>query len=144
MASALCRLVGEAEDSRAGRLRVDGFHSLLIDPFSKRRFPVPKTIGLTISLHSSRSLLCRRDLTRTLLPSAMSLPCANTRCDHPELDSQAKEEVLLMAVYVLVSGGWLGGWCWQRVVRRLRDEGHDAYPVTLTDLGAGAPGKPRS
>jgi pimeloyl-ACP methyl ester carboxylesterase len=40
-----------------------------------------------------------------------------------------------MAVYVLVGGGWLGGWCWQRVARRLRQEGHDAYPVTLTGLG---------
>jgi pimeloyl-ACP methyl ester carboxylesterase len=40
-----------------------------------------------------------------------------------------------MAAYVLVGGGWLGGWCWQRVARRLRGEGHDAYPVTLTGLG---------
>ena len=40
-----------------------------------------------------------------------------------------------MATYVLVGGGWLGGWCWQRVARRLREEGHDAYPVTLTGLG---------
>src|SRR3954447_17124605 len=40
-----------------------------------------------------------------------------------------------MSVYVLVGGGWLGGWCWQRVARRLREEGHDAYPVTLTGLG---------
>jgi pimeloyl-ACP methyl ester carboxylesterase len=40
-----------------------------------------------------------------------------------------------MAVYVLVGGGWLGGWCWQRVARRLREEGHDAYPATLTGLG---------
>ena len=40
-----------------------------------------------------------------------------------------------MAVYILVSGGWLGGWCWQRVARRLRHEGHDAYPATLTGLG---------
>jgi pimeloyl-ACP methyl ester carboxylesterase len=40
-----------------------------------------------------------------------------------------------MAVYVLVGGGWLGGWCWQRVARRLRQEGHDAYPTTLTGLG---------
>jgi pimeloyl-ACP methyl ester carboxylesterase len=40
-----------------------------------------------------------------------------------------------MAAYVLVSGGWLGGWCWQRVVRRLREEGRDAYPITLTGLG---------
>src|SRR3712207_6135632 len=40
-----------------------------------------------------------------------------------------------MATYVLVGGAWLGGWCWQRVARRLRDKGHDAYPLTLTGLG---------
>ena len=40
-----------------------------------------------------------------------------------------------MAVYVLVGGGWLGGWCWRGVARRLREEGHDVYPVTLTGLG---------
>src|SRR5918992_1767821 len=40
-----------------------------------------------------------------------------------------------MSVYVLVGGGWLGGWWWQRVARRLREEGHDAYPATLTGLG---------
>jgi pimeloyl-ACP methyl ester carboxylesterase len=42
---------------------------------------------------------------------------------------------LRMTTYVLVGGAWLGGWCWQTVARRLRDEGHDAYPVTLTGLG---------
>jgi pimeloyl-ACP methyl ester carboxylesterase len=47
----------------------------------------------------------------------------------------AKKEALRMAVYVLVGGGWLGGWCWQAVARRLREEGHDAYLVTLTGLG---------
>jgi pimeloyl-ACP methyl ester carboxylesterase len=52
-----------------------------------------------------------------------------------ETGSLAKKEVLGMAVYVLVGGGWLGGWCWQGVARRLREEGHDAYPVTLTGLG---------
>jgi pimeloyl-ACP methyl ester carboxylesterase len=36
---------------------------------------------------------------------------------------------------VLVGGGWLGGWCWQRVARQLRDGRHDAYPATLTGLG---------
>jgi pimeloyl-ACP methyl ester carboxylesterase len=40
-----------------------------------------------------------------------------------------------MTTYVLVGGAWLGGWCWQRVARRLRDEGHDVYPATLTGLG---------
>ena len=34
-----------------------------------------------------------------------------------------------MTTYVLVGGAW------QRVARRLRDNGHDVYPVTLTGLG---------
>jgi pimeloyl-ACP methyl ester carboxylesterase len=40
-----------------------------------------------------------------------------------------------LSTYVLVGGGWLGGWCWKEVARRLRGHGHDAYPVTLTGLG---------
>jgi pimeloyl-ACP methyl ester carboxylesterase len=40
-----------------------------------------------------------------------------------------------MTTYVLVGGAWLGGWCWQGVARRLREEGNDVYPVTLTGLG---------
>ena len=40
-----------------------------------------------------------------------------------------------MATYVLVGGAWLGGWCWQPIARRLREEGHDAYALTLTGLG---------
>ena len=40
-----------------------------------------------------------------------------------------------MTAYVMVRGAWLGGWCWQKVASRLRDEGHDVYPVTLTGLG---------
>jgi pimeloyl-ACP methyl ester carboxylesterase len=40
-----------------------------------------------------------------------------------------------MTTYVLVGGAWLGGWCWQRVARRLRDNGHDVYAATLTGLG---------
>ncbi len=40
-----------------------------------------------------------------------------------------------MRTYVLAGGAWLGGWCWQPVARRLRDNGYDAYPLTLTGLG---------
>lgn len=40
-----------------------------------------------------------------------------------------------MATYVLVGGAWIGGWAWQRVTRRLRGDGHEVYPVTLTGLG---------
>ena len=40
-----------------------------------------------------------------------------------------------MTTYQLVAGAWLGGWAWAPVTRRLRDFGHDVYPVTLTGLG---------
>ena len=36
---------------------------------------------------------------------------------------------------MLVGGAWLGGWCWKPIARLLRDQGHDAYPLTLTGLG---------
>ena len=40
-----------------------------------------------------------------------------------------------MATYVLVHGGGHGGWCYQRVARLLRAEGHEVYAPTLTGLG---------
>ena len=39
------------------------------------------------------------------------------------------------ATYVLVHGAGHGGWCWQRVARLLRAEGHDVHTPTLTGLG---------
>lgn len=38
-------------------------------------------------------------------------------------------------VFVLVHGAWHGGWCWQRVAKRLRAQGHTVYTPTLTGLG---------
>jgi len=40
-----------------------------------------------------------------------------------------------MATFVLVHGGFHGGWCWRRVVPRLRAAGHEVYTPTLTGLG---------
>jgi pimeloyl-ACP methyl ester carboxylesterase len=40
-----------------------------------------------------------------------------------------------MAVFVLVHGGWGGGWEWRDVADRLRSAGHVVYRVTLTGLG---------
>jgi pimeloyl-ACP methyl ester carboxylesterase len=40
-----------------------------------------------------------------------------------------------MATYVLVHGGGHGGWCYQRVARLLRAEGHEVLTPTLTGLG---------
>ncbi|HEV8298929.1 MAG TPA: alpha/beta hydrolase [Acidimicrobiales bacterium] len=37
--------------------------------------------------------------------------------------------------FVLIHGGGHGGWCWQRVARRLRAQGQDAYAPTLTGFG---------
>lgn len=39
-----------------------------------------------------------------------------------------------MATYVLVHGGGHGGWCYQRVARRLRAAGHDVHAPSLTGL----------
>ena len=40
-----------------------------------------------------------------------------------------------MATYVLVHGGGHGGWCYQKVARLLRAEGHEVHTPTLTGLG---------
>ena len=40
-----------------------------------------------------------------------------------------------MATYVLVHGGGHGGWCYQRVARLLRAEGHEVHAPSLTGLG---------
>jgi pimeloyl-ACP methyl ester carboxylesterase len=37
--------------------------------------------------------------------------------------------------FVLVHGAWHGGWCWQRVARLLRAQGHAVFTPTLTGLG---------
>jgi pimeloyl-ACP methyl ester carboxylesterase len=40
-----------------------------------------------------------------------------------------------MAIFVLVHGGWGGGWEWTPVARLLRNRGHDVFTPTLTGLG---------
>jgi pimeloyl-ACP methyl ester carboxylesterase len=40
-----------------------------------------------------------------------------------------------MATFVLVPGGWHGGWYFQTFAEALRVRGHRAYAVTLTGLG---------
>jgi pimeloyl-ACP methyl ester carboxylesterase len=49
--------------------------------------------------------------------------------------SPKKIEGAAMATYVLVPGGWHGGWYFEPLARRLRTGGHEAYPVTLTGVG---------
>jgi len=40
-----------------------------------------------------------------------------------------------MATFVLVHGGGHGGWCYQKVARRLRAAGHEVHCPTLSGLG---------
>jgi hypothetical protein len=40
-----------------------------------------------------------------------------------------------MATYVLVHGGAHGDWCYQRVARILRSDGHDVHTPTMTGVG---------
>ena len=40
-----------------------------------------------------------------------------------------------MATFVLVHGGWAGGWQWREVAGLLRAADHDVFTPTLTGLG---------
>jgi len=40
-----------------------------------------------------------------------------------------------MATYVLVPGGWSGGWQWRQVARLLQARGQEVFTPTLTGLG---------
>src|SRR5207253_6592078 len=40
-----------------------------------------------------------------------------------------------LATFVLVHGGWHGGWCWRKLTPLLRAAGHEVYTPTLTGLG---------
>lgn len=40
-----------------------------------------------------------------------------------------------MATFVLVHGGWHGGWGWRRLTPLLREAGHEVFAPTLTGLG---------
>jgi len=40
-----------------------------------------------------------------------------------------------MACFVLVHGGFFGGWCWAKVAPKLRLKGHEVYTPTLTGFG---------
>ena len=40
-----------------------------------------------------------------------------------------------MSIYLIVHGGFSGGWGWRQVAQRLRKAGHEVYTPTLTGLG---------
>ena len=40
-----------------------------------------------------------------------------------------------MSTFVLVHGGWSGGWCWDKVVPLLEEAGHEAHALDLPGSG---------
>lgn len=40
-----------------------------------------------------------------------------------------------MATFILIAGGWQGGWVYQKVADILTGHGHNAVPITLSGLG---------
>jgi pimeloyl-ACP methyl ester carboxylesterase len=40
-----------------------------------------------------------------------------------------------MSSFVLIHGGWHGGWCWRKVANQLRGLGHEVFTPTLTGMG---------
>ena len=44
-----------------------------------------------------------------------------------------------MASFVLIPGGWRGGWTFADFVARLKHAGHEAYAVTLSGLDVAPP-----
>lgn len=53
-------------------------------------------------------------------------PSRRIRFQHREVE---------LATFVLVHGGWAGGWAWNRVTPLLRRHGHEVFTPTLTGLG---------
>lgn len=43
-----------------------------------------------------------------------------------------------MATFILIPGGWQGGWVYQQVAEILTEHGHRALPITLSGLGDAA------
>src|SRR5437867_4340848 len=84
------------------------------------------TLGLD---HVDDVLSVVRRYTEARPPKCISL-CTHTLAG----DSQ-------MATFVLVHGGWHGGWCWKRVTPHLHAAGH-VEPIHFTN--GGAPTIPRT
>ncbi|WP_210238467.1 hypothetical protein [Brucella haematophila] len=40
-----------------------------------------------------------------------------------------------MATFILIAGGWQGGWVYQKVADILAGHGHIVVPITLSGLG---------
>ncbi len=82
----------------------------------------------------------REEVTRRRVPTpldALGEPCRASvqecRFDVPR--PLLPWHIPRIASFVLVHGGWGGGWEWHAVARELRAQGHDAWTPTLTGTG---------
>ena len=59
------------------------------------------------------------------------------RFDGPQLALPSRYGVVELGIasFVIVHGGWGGGWEWTEVARSLRERGHDVFTPTLTGMG---------
>src|SRR5471032_222132 len=58
------------------------------------------------------------------------MPLSAAECQYPSAAGKIK-----MSTFVLIHGAWHGGWCWHKVVARLRKAGYDAAAPDLPSLG---------
>lgn len=68
---------------------------------------------------------------RTFLTTAAAVAVAPGAALTQNPAPKAKRSSL---TFVLVPGGYHGAWCWKRVTDRLRAQGHNVFPLTLTGL----------
>jgi pimeloyl-ACP methyl ester carboxylesterase len=73
--------------------------------------------------------LNRREFLRAGAGSAAASLVASSRTAVAQTSGESKSPI------VLVHGAWHGGWCWKRVVQKLRGAGHSVFTPTLTGLG---------
>jgi pimeloyl-ACP methyl ester carboxylesterase len=67
--------------------------------------------------------------------SMNEFPCIGTVMPYLVCLTLRPKGIRTMTSFVLVHGAFHGGWCYQRVARKLRGGGHEVYTPTLTGLG---------
>ncbi len=94
-------------------------------------------------LHQTVPSWTRRRALGSLAGTALSaatlvLPSSHVGDRASSLPAVSQTKITPQAIdkanYVLVHGGWHGGWCWNRVSPLLRAAGHDVWTPTLTGL----------
>lgn len=89
--------------------------------------PLVATPAAVAARGPTPSPACHVDPLRAVLPVARARPgLVASRSDRPVSDEAT--------TYVLIHGGWHGGWCWNRVAPGLAKAGHRVLAPSLTGL----------